>query len=156
MLKTKMPAIPSGRAWDACQIARKKCDSAVPICSRCTRLSIVCVGSGQRRFAFKGGPKCARNTHPEAEHHHAAHMPQPSPSSPAQLLAGSASALRPDISSVCCIPTARSLDTCRSALGHRKRLMLRRTPLCSRMGRCAPVGRCLFALWSPTIPPFRD
>lgn len=54
-----MPAVPSGRACEACRNVRKKCDSGVPTCGRCTRLNVACVGSGQRRFLFKG-PKCHR------------------------------------------------------------------------------------------------
>jgi hypothetical protein len=50
----EMPAVPSSRACEACRTARKKCDLGVPYCTRCNRLRIVCIGSGQRRFQFKG------------------------------------------------------------------------------------------------------
>jgi hypothetical protein len=32
---------------------KKKCDERRPSCSRCTRLGIICVGSGLRRYKFK-------------------------------------------------------------------------------------------------------
>ena len=80
-----MPGVPSGRACDACRIARKKCDSTVPFCSRCIRLNIICVGSGQRRFQFKG-PKCDRKPSFQARH---LSKPRQLPSSPAQLLVAS-------------------------------------------------------------------
>lgn len=32
---------------------KKKCDERRPSCSRCTRLDIICVGSGLRRYKFK-------------------------------------------------------------------------------------------------------
>ncbi|KIX10626.1 uncharacterized protein Z518_01710 [Rhinocladiella mackenziei CBS 650.93] len=47
-----MPGVPSGRACEACRQQKKKCDETTP-CSRCSRLGIPCVGSGQRRFQFK-------------------------------------------------------------------------------------------------------
>ncbi|KAL3495335.1 hypothetical protein BJX62DRAFT_233326 [Aspergillus germanicus] len=50
-----MPGVPSSRGCDACRRQKKKCDQLKPACSRCTRLQIPCVGSGQRRFKFKEG-----------------------------------------------------------------------------------------------------
>ncbi|KAK0105065.1 hypothetical protein ONS95_004570 [Cadophora gregata] len=47
-----MPGVPSGRGCEACRKQKKKCDQAKPSCSRCTRLEIPCIGSGQRRFKF--------------------------------------------------------------------------------------------------------
>ncbi|KAK4446287.1 hypothetical protein QBC34DRAFT_411854 [Podospora aff. communis PSN243] len=52
-----MPGVPSGRGCDACRQVKKKCDQANPECSRCTRLGISCVGSGQRRFKFVAVPE---------------------------------------------------------------------------------------------------
>ncbi|KAF7543637.1 hypothetical protein G7Z17_g10582 [Cylindrodendrum hubeiense] len=48
-----MPGVPSGRGCDACRKQKKKCDQAKPTCSRCTRLSIPCIGGGKQRFKFK-------------------------------------------------------------------------------------------------------
>ncbi|KAH6674747.1 hypothetical protein B0J14DRAFT_20899 [Halenospora varia] len=48
-----MPGVPSGRGCEACRKQKKKCDQAKPKCSRCTRLSIACVGGGQQRYKFK-------------------------------------------------------------------------------------------------------
>lgn len=66
-----MPGVPSGRACEACRKQKKKagrlenpgrtnrhrltpqqCDETKPICSRCRRLAIPCVGSGERRYKF--------------------------------------------------------------------------------------------------------
>ncbi|KAH6698283.1 hypothetical protein BKA61DRAFT_709941 [Leptodontidium sp. MPI-SDFR-AT-0119] len=47
-----MPGVPSGRGCDACRKQKKKCDQSKPLCARCTRLEIPCVGGGQRRFKF--------------------------------------------------------------------------------------------------------
>ncbi|OAR02415.1 hypothetical protein LLEC1_06805 [Akanthomyces lecanii] len=54
-----MPGVPSGRACDNCRRRRQKCDYATPTCSRCIRLGVECVGSGERRFLFID-QKCAR------------------------------------------------------------------------------------------------
>ncbi|OAA59427.1 Fungal transcriptional regulatory protein [Cordyceps fumosorosea ARSEF 2679] len=54
-----MPGVPSGRACENCRRRRQKCDYAKPTCSRCVRLGVECVGSGQRRFLFID-QKCAR------------------------------------------------------------------------------------------------
>ncbi|ATY66677.1 Fungal transcriptional regulatory [Cordyceps militaris] len=54
-----MPGVPSGRACANCRRRRQKCDYAKPTCSRCARLGVACVGSGQRRFLFID-QKCAR------------------------------------------------------------------------------------------------
>ncbi|KAH7121411.1 hypothetical protein EDB81DRAFT_813902 [Dactylonectria macrodidyma] len=48
-----MPGVPSGKGCDACRKQKKKCDQAKPACSRCTRLSIPCIGGGQQRYKFK-------------------------------------------------------------------------------------------------------
>ncbi|KAJ5610247.1 transcriptional regulator family: Fungal Specific TF [Penicillium lagena] len=47
-----MPGVPSGRACDGCRKTKKKCDEKQPACSRCIRLKIPCVGSGQKRYKF--------------------------------------------------------------------------------------------------------
>ena len=66
-----MPGVPSGKGCEACRKQKKKvshsnttanqdtsltqtsqCDQQKPACSRCTRLKIVCVGSGQQRYKF--------------------------------------------------------------------------------------------------------
>ncbi|KAJ5693458.1 hypothetical protein N7462_002881 [Penicillium macrosclerotiorum] len=47
-----MPGVPSSKGCDACRRVKKKCDERQP-CSRCCRLQITCVGSGQQRFKFK-------------------------------------------------------------------------------------------------------
>ncbi|PLB52103.1 hypothetical protein P170DRAFT_377587 [Aspergillus steynii IBT 23096] len=48
-----MPGVPSGRGCEACRRQKKKCDQTKPSCSRCTRLDIPCIGSGQKRYTFK-------------------------------------------------------------------------------------------------------
>ncbi|KAJ5081657.1 transcriptional regulator family: Fungal Specific TF [Penicillium alfredii] len=48
-----MPGVPSGRACEGCRRQKKKCDEKQPACSRCIRLNLDCVGSGQQRFKFK-------------------------------------------------------------------------------------------------------
>ncbi|KAB8263670.1 hypothetical protein BDV32DRAFT_110916 [Aspergillus pseudonomiae] len=48
-----MPGVPSGRACEGCRRQKKKCDEKQPTCSRCLRLNIPCIGSGQRRFKFQ-------------------------------------------------------------------------------------------------------
>ncbi|KAF2100248.1 hypothetical protein NA57DRAFT_73858 [Rhizodiscina lignyota] len=48
-----MPGVPSGRGCEACRKQKKKCDQGKPSCSRCTRLQIPCIGSGERRYQFK-------------------------------------------------------------------------------------------------------
>ncbi|PGH27724.1 hypothetical protein AJ80_00511 [Polytolypa hystricis UAMH7299] len=50
-----MPGVPSGRGCDGCRAQKKKCDQSKPSCGRCTRLKLVCVGSGERRYKFKDG-----------------------------------------------------------------------------------------------------
>lgn len=70
---SKMPGVPTGRACEGCRKQKKKvlrwllllprpvfteltksqCDEKKPACSRCLRLNIPCVGSGERRFKFK-------------------------------------------------------------------------------------------------------
>ncbi|KAG9238509.1 hypothetical protein BJ875DRAFT_450939 [Amylocarpus encephaloides] len=48
-----MPGVPSSRGCDACRKQKKKCDQSKPSCSRCTRLRLDCIGSGQQRYKFK-------------------------------------------------------------------------------------------------------
>ncbi|CRG87879.1 hypothetical protein PISL3812_04900 [Talaromyces islandicus] len=48
-----MPGVPTGRACEGCRKQKKKCDEKKPACSRCLRLNIPCIGSGERRFKFK-------------------------------------------------------------------------------------------------------
>ncbi|KAK5064815.1 hypothetical protein LTR84_000649 [Exophiala bonariae] len=48
-----MPGVPSGRACEQCRKQKKKCDETKPTCGRCSRLGILCIGSGERRFKFK-------------------------------------------------------------------------------------------------------
>ncbi|KAF2665055.1 hypothetical protein BT63DRAFT_392410 [Microthyrium microscopicum] len=48
-----MPGVPSGKGCAACRKQKKKCDQGKPACSRCTRLRIECVGSGEQRYTFK-------------------------------------------------------------------------------------------------------
>ncbi|KAK4224476.1 hypothetical protein QBC38DRAFT_485370 [Podospora fimiseda] len=47
-----MPGVPSSCGCNACRQSKKKCDQLTPSCSRCTRLGIHCVGSGERRYKF--------------------------------------------------------------------------------------------------------
>ncbi|KAK3344541.1 hypothetical protein B0T25DRAFT_557293 [Lasiosphaeria hispida] len=47
-----MPGVPSSRGCDACRQQKKKCDQLTPLCSRCARLGIPCIGSGERRYKF--------------------------------------------------------------------------------------------------------
>jgi hypothetical protein len=76
-----MPGVPSGRGCEACRKQKKKvrlhpprilsilsikqvltmekCDLVQPSCSRCSRLQIACIGSGQRRFKFVGNRSVA-------------------------------------------------------------------------------------------------
>ncbi|KAK3312606.1 hypothetical protein B0H66DRAFT_568491 [Apodospora peruviana] len=49
-----MPGVPSSRGCDACRQQKKKCDQLKPLCSRCARLRVPCIGSGQRRYKFLG------------------------------------------------------------------------------------------------------
>lgn len=39
-----------------------KCDEKQPTCSRCSRLGLVCVGSGQQRYKFKDGHSVLHNS----------------------------------------------------------------------------------------------
>ncbi|EED17351.1 conserved hypothetical protein [Talaromyces stipitatus ATCC 10500] len=48
-----MPGVPSGKACDCCRKSKKKCDEKTPTCSRCIRLGLKCVGSGQQRYKFQ-------------------------------------------------------------------------------------------------------
>ncbi|RAO68997.1 uncharacterized protein BHQ10_005009 [Talaromyces amestolkiae] len=48
-----MPGVPSGKACEGCRKLKKKCDEKTPSCSRCIRLGLECVGSGQQRYKFQ-------------------------------------------------------------------------------------------------------
>lgn len=68
-----MPGVPSSRACEACRRQKKKvrhplhdtiyqsnplqCDEIQPTCSRCLRLAIPCIGSGQQRYKFQPQPQ---------------------------------------------------------------------------------------------------
>jgi hypothetical protein len=73
-----MPGVPSGRGCDGCRKQKKKvhmsrstwkhlrskpaqqCDQTTPVCSRCARLKIQCIGAGKQRYKFQeeqGMPK---------------------------------------------------------------------------------------------------
>ncbi|KAJ5349574.1 hypothetical protein N7541_007301 [Penicillium brevicompactum] len=64
-----MPGVPSSRGCDACRKVKKKvrivstCDQLKPTCSRCSRLKLTCVGSGQQRYMFKNQPIKVTQTH---------------------------------------------------------------------------------------------
>ncbi|KAL4750565.1 hypothetical protein BDW72DRAFT_203832 [Aspergillus terricola var. indicus] len=47
-----MPGVPSGRGCDQCRKSKKKCDEAKPVCTRCARRKIECVGAGEKRYKF--------------------------------------------------------------------------------------------------------
>ncbi|KAF5570421.1 hypothetical protein FPHYL_1257 [Fusarium phyllophilum] len=48
-----MPGVPRSRGCNSCLKQKKKCDQAKPACSRCARLEIPCVGSGEQKYVFK-------------------------------------------------------------------------------------------------------
>jgi hypothetical protein len=48
-----MPGVPFSRACEACRKQKRKCDERQPICSRCQRVGITCVGSGAKRFKWQ-------------------------------------------------------------------------------------------------------
>ncbi|KAM0240718.1 hypothetical protein ACHAP5_007923 [Fusarium lateritium] len=48
-----MPGVPKSRGCNDCLKQKKKCDQAKPACSRCARLAIPCVGSGEQKYVFK-------------------------------------------------------------------------------------------------------
>ncbi|KAF5613661.1 uncharacterized protein FTJAE_13872 [Fusarium tjaetaba] len=48
-----MPGVPKSRGCNSCLKQKKKCDQAKPACSRCARLEIPCVGSGEQKYVFK-------------------------------------------------------------------------------------------------------
>ena len=67
-LSVVMPGVPKSRGCNNCLRQKKKvqgplfdiitnwheqCDQQKPACSRCTRLEIPCVGSGERKYVFK-------------------------------------------------------------------------------------------------------
>ncbi|KIW72008.1 hypothetical protein PV04_00232 [Phialophora macrospora] len=56
-----MPGVPSGRGCDACRRQKKKCDLSEHPCPRCRRLTIPCIGLGQRRFKFVHDDKTSTN-----------------------------------------------------------------------------------------------
>ncbi|KAL2826428.1 hypothetical protein BDW59DRAFT_145166 [Aspergillus cavernicola] len=47
-----MPGVPSGRGCDNCRKSKKKCDEAKPVCTRCARRGVECVGAGEKRYKF--------------------------------------------------------------------------------------------------------
>ncbi|CAI6342052.1 unnamed protein product [Periconia digitata] len=49
-----MPSGPTSRGCNACRAQKKGCDRQKPVCSRCKRLNLVCVGAGEQRFKFVG------------------------------------------------------------------------------------------------------
>ncbi|KAH7168015.1 hypothetical protein DER46DRAFT_683242 [Fusarium sp. MPI-SDFR-AT-0072] len=48
-----MPGVPKSRGCNSCLKQKKKCDQAKPACSRCARLGVTCVGSGEQKYVFK-------------------------------------------------------------------------------------------------------
>ncbi|KAF5716034.1 hypothetical protein FMUND_6546 [Fusarium mundagurra] len=48
-----MPGVPRSRGCNSCLKQKKKCDQAKPACSRCARLGVQCVGSGEQKYVFK-------------------------------------------------------------------------------------------------------
>ncbi|KAI3574952.1 hypothetical protein IWW34DRAFT_883226 [Fusarium oxysporum f. sp. albedinis] len=48
-----MPGVPKSRGCNTCLKQKKKCDQAKPACSRCARLGVPCVGSGEQKYVFK-------------------------------------------------------------------------------------------------------
>ncbi|KAL3495887.1 hypothetical protein BJX62DRAFT_194467 [Aspergillus germanicus] len=52
-----MPGVPSGRGCDNCRKSKKKCDEVKPICTRCARRGLECIGAGEKRYKFmEDGP----------------------------------------------------------------------------------------------------
>ncbi|KAL4967582.1 Zn(II)2Cys6 transcription factor domain-containing protein [Aspergillus stella-maris] len=47
-----MPGVPSGRGCDNCRKSKKKCDEVKPVCTRCARRGIECIGAGEKRYKF--------------------------------------------------------------------------------------------------------
>ncbi|KAJ5173146.1 hypothetical protein N7492_005739 [Penicillium capsulatum] len=86
-----MPGVPTGRACDGCRKQKKKCDEKQPSCSRCARLKIPCIGSGQLRFKFQADKRSAKPTkadqivarvdqrQPPRQHHFIVSLPPGSP-----------------------------------------------------------------------------
>ncbi|CEL00471.1 hypothetical protein ASPCAL00071 [Aspergillus calidoustus] len=70
-----MPGVPSGRGCDNCRKSKKKCDEVKPICTRCARRGLECIGAGEKRYKFmEDGPTALarkrspnRNSKPAAE-----------------------------------------------------------------------------------------
>ncbi|KAI1015083.1 hypothetical protein LB503_004020 [Fusarium chuoi] len=48
-----MPGVPKSRGCNSCLKQKKKCDQVKPACSRCARLGVPCVGSGEQKYVFK-------------------------------------------------------------------------------------------------------
>ncbi|KAI1054568.1 hypothetical protein LB506_010630 [Fusarium annulatum] len=48
-----MPGVPRSRGCNSCLKQKKKCDQVKPACSRCARLGVPCVGSGEQKYVFK-------------------------------------------------------------------------------------------------------
>ncbi|KAH7141520.1 hypothetical protein B0J13DRAFT_556957 [Dactylonectria estremocensis] len=48
-----MVGVPSSRGCAACRKQKKKCNQEQPVCRRCVRLEIPCIGNGVKRWVFK-------------------------------------------------------------------------------------------------------
>ncbi|KAL6230369.1 hypothetical protein BDW75DRAFT_223002 [Aspergillus navahoensis] len=63
-----MPGVPSGRGCDQCRKSKKKCDEAEPVCTRCERRGIECMGAGEKRYKFiEEGPAMAKKRAPKRQ-----------------------------------------------------------------------------------------
>ncbi|KAJ5084176.1 hypothetical protein NUU61_008755 [Penicillium alfredii] len=85
-----MPGVPSSRGCDSCRQQKKKCDLKQPVCTRCTRLHLKCVGSGQQRYKFKEQPLSPASQHdqyPAPGHMFPAGSPARSPSNESTMVA---------------------------------------------------------------------
>ncbi|OJJ58306.1 hypothetical protein ASPSYDRAFT_1047757 [Aspergillus sydowii CBS 593.65] len=61
-----MPGVPSGRGCDNCRKSKKKCDEVKPVCTRCARRGIECVGAGEKRYKFmEEGPTIVKKRSPK-------------------------------------------------------------------------------------------
>ncbi|KAL6353615.1 hypothetical protein LRP88_14113 [Fusarium phalaenopsidis] len=48
-----MAGVPSSKGCRACVRQKKKCDQVKPVCARCARLKIACIGAGEQKWKFK-------------------------------------------------------------------------------------------------------
>ncbi|RTE74820.1 hypothetical protein BHE90_010744 [Fusarium euwallaceae] len=48
-----MAGVPSSKGCKACVRQKKKCDQVKPVCARCARLKIACIGAGEQKWKFK-------------------------------------------------------------------------------------------------------